>query len=90
MSYIDCIDEYFMDIAFLSAKRSKNPVTQVGACIVNNDRIIGIGYNEMLRGCSDDEFSWKKGVKKLYGTMFFFPPKYETMNETLLYHLSIC
>ncbi|KAL6256956.1 deoxycytidylate deaminase [Pogonomyrmex barbatus] len=61
MSYIDW-DEYFMAIAFLSAKRSKDPCTQVGACIVNNDkRIVGIGYNGMPMGCSDDEFPWNKG-----------------------------
>lgn len=60
-SYIDW-DEYFMAIAFLSAKRSKDPNTQVGACIVNNDnRIVGIGYNGMPRGCNDDNFPWKKG-----------------------------
>ncbi|XP_018047113.1 PREDICTED: deoxycytidylate deaminase [Atta colombica] len=61
MTYIDW-DEYFMAIAFLSAKRSKDPCTQVGACIVNNDkRIVGIGYNGMPTGCNDDEFPWKRG-----------------------------
>lgn len=83
-----------MAIAFLAAKRSKDPRTQVGACIVNNDkRIVGIGYNGMPMGCSDDEFPWKKGGRKrgldgkyLYGSFFF--TKYETM--ILLYHLSIC
>ncbi|XP_011261422.1 deoxycytidylate deaminase [Camponotus floridanus] len=60
-SYIDW-DEYFMAIAFLSAKRSKDPCTQVGACIVNNDkRIVGIGYNGMPMGCDDDKFPWGKG-----------------------------
>lgn len=45
--------------AFLAAKRSKDPNTQVGACIVNADkRIIGIGYNGMPNGCSDDVFPW--------------------------------
>lgn len=38
-------EQYFMGIAFLSAQRSKDPVTQVGACIVKNNKIIGIGYN---------------------------------------------
>ncbi|HMT12347.1 MAG TPA: cytidine deaminase, partial [Ignavibacteria bacterium] len=39
-------DEYFMGIALLSAKRSKDPSTQVGACIVNQyNKIVGIGYN---------------------------------------------
>ena len=45
-------DEYFMSTAFLSAMRSKDPVTQVGAVIVNQQkRIVGIGYNGMPRGC---------------------------------------
>ena len=47
-----CWDEYFMAIAFLSSMRSKDPSTQVGACIVNEDkRIVGIGYNGFPRGC---------------------------------------
>ena len=54
-------DEYFMWIALLSAQRSKDPNTQVGACIVNqNKRIVWIGYNGFPKGCSDDEFPrWK-------------------------------
>lgn len=53
-----------MATAFLAAKRSKDPVTQVGACIVNEDNIIvGIGYNGMPKGCHDDEFPWNKKVK---------------------------
>jgi len=52
-------DNFFMAIAFLTAKRSKDPITQVGACIVNSDNIIvGTGYNGMPTGCSDDEFPW--------------------------------
>lgn len=52
-------DQYFMGVALLSAKRSKDPNTQVGACIVNEDkRIIGIGYNGFPRGCQDDVFPW--------------------------------
>ena len=54
-------DEYFMGVALLSAKRSKDPHTQVGACIVNEDkRIIGTGYNGFPTGISDDEFPWEK------------------------------
>lgn len=54
-------DEYFMGVAALSAKRSKDPSTQVGACVVNDDkRIIGIGYNGFPTGCSDQEFPWGK------------------------------
>ncbi|MFT3846163.1 MAG: dCMP deaminase family protein [Lacibacter sp.] len=54
-------DEYFMGIALLSAKRSKDPATQVGACIVNQkNKIVGAGYNGLPAGCSDDEFPWLK------------------------------
>ena len=54
-------DEYFMGIAMLAAKRSKDPSTQVGACIVSQDNIIiSIGYNGMPKGCSDDEFPWDR------------------------------
>lgn len=54
-------DEYFMGVALLSAKRSKDPNTQVGACIVTEDkRIVGLGYNGLPRGCSDDEFPWER------------------------------
>jgi len=54
-----------MATAFLTAKRSKDPVTQVGACIVNQEnRIVSIGYNGMPNG--DDEFPWsKEGQSKL-------------------------
>ena len=59
-------DEYFMGIAVLSAKRSKDPSTQVGACIVNKDkRIISVGYNGMPRCCSDDEFPWDNNENPL-------------------------
>ena len=54
-------DEYFMGVALLSAKRSKDPSTQVGACIVNNkNKIVGAGYNGLPMGCDDDEFPWEK------------------------------
>ena len=54
-------DEYFMGIAMLAAKRSKDPSTQVGACIVSHDNIIiSTGYNGMPKGCSDDEFPWAR------------------------------
>ena len=54
-------DEYFMGIAMLSAMRSKDPSTQVGACIVNDDkRILSMGYNGMPRCCSDDEYPWER------------------------------
>ncbi len=54
-------DEYFMGVALLAARRSKDPNTQVGACIVNRDRrIISTGYNGFPRGLSDDEFPWER------------------------------
>jgi len=54
-------DEYFMGVALLSAKRSKDPSTQVGACIVNDkNKIVGAGYNGLPIGCDDDEFPWDK------------------------------
>ena len=57
--------EYFMAVSFLSAMRSKDPATQVGACIVNPEkRIVGIGYNGMPRGCSDDLLPWGKNSKE--------------------------
>jgi len=52
-------DNYFMGVAILSSMRSKDPNTQVGACIVNKkNRIIGIGYNGLPIGLNDDEFPW--------------------------------
>lgn len=52
-------DEYFMGVAMLSAMRSKDPGTQVGACIVSQDnKILSMGYNGFPNGCSDDEFPW--------------------------------
>ena len=54
-------DEYFMGVAMLAARRSKDPSTQVGACIVSPDNIIiSTGYNGMPKGCSDDEFPWER------------------------------
>ena len=48
-----------MSVVILSAQRSKVPRTQVGACIVNQyNRIVGVGYNGMSNGCSDDEYPW--------------------------------
>lgn len=54
-------DEYFMSLAHLSGMRSKDPNTQVGACIVNErKRIVGIGYNGLPYGCNDDEYPWER------------------------------
>ena len=54
-------DEFFMGVALLAANRSKDPNTQVGACIVDeNNVIISTGYNGFPIGCSDDEFPWNR------------------------------
>lgn len=54
-------DDYFMGLALLSAMRSKDPNTQVGACIVNDSkRVVGIGYNGLPRGCEDTDFPWER------------------------------
>ena len=61
-------DEYFMGVAKLAARRSKDPSTQVGACIVSPENIIiSTGYNGMPKGCSDDEFHWgREGTETKY------------------------
>lgn len=68
-----------MATAFLAAQRSKDPCSQVGACIVNdNNVVVGVGYNGMPIGCSDDEFPWSKQSeneldnKYLYGMLMVF------------------
>lgn len=54
-------DEYFMGVAKMSALRSKDPNTQVGACIVSVDnKILSMGYNGLPIGCSDDDFPWAR------------------------------
>lgn len=54
-------DEYFMGVALLAAMRSKDPSTQVGACIVDGEnRILSTGYNGFPSGCSDDVFPWDR------------------------------
>ncbi len=54
-------DEYFMGLAHLSALRSKDPSTQVGAAIVDeNHRVVSVGYNGFPKGCSDDEYPWAR------------------------------
>ena len=58
-------DEYFMGVSMLSGLRSKDPHTQVGACIVSEDnKILSMGYNGFPAGCSDDEFPWNKEGKE--------------------------
>ena len=52
-------DEYFMGVALLSAGRSKDNNTQVGACIVSDEnKVLSVGYNGMPTGCHDDEMPW--------------------------------
>jgi len=59
-------DEYFMAIAKLSAMRSKDPSTQVGACIVSQDnRILSIGYNGAPNGFDDEKFPWGRDGENL-------------------------
>ena len=59
-------DEYFMGIALLSAKRSKDPSTPVGACIVSKEnRILSMGYNGTPNNMSDDDFNWSREGKLL-------------------------
>ena len=54
-------DDYFMGVSLLAADRSKDPSTQVGACIVSDDnRILSTGYNGFPQGCSDDNFPWNR------------------------------
>uniref|UniRef100_A0A8D0GLZ6 dCMP deaminase n=1 Tax=Sphenodon punctatus TaxID=8508 RepID=A0A8D0GLZ6_SPHPU len=63
--------EYFMAVAFLSAQRSKDPNSQVGACIVNSEnKIVGIGYNGMPNGCSDDLLPWTRTAQSKLDTKY--------------------
>ena len=65
-------DEYFMGVAILSAMRSKDPNTQVGACIVSPDnKILSMGYNGFPLGCSDDAFPWKRDGAPLENKYFY-------------------
>lgn len=64
-------DEYFMGVAMLAACRSKDPNTQVGACIVSPDNIIiSTGYNGMPKGCSDDDFPWERDAENEVQTKY--------------------
>uniref|UniRef100_A0A4X2M5N9 Deoxycytidylate deaminase n=1 Tax=Vombatus ursinus TaxID=29139 RepID=A0A4X2M5N9_VOMUR len=63
--------EDFMAVSFLSAQRSKEPNFQVGACIVNaENKIVGIGYNGMPNGCSDDLLPWNRAAKSKLDTKY--------------------
>lgn len=66
-------DEYFMGIALLSAERSKDPHTSVGACIVSEDnKILSVGYNGMPIGCSDDEYPWEREADDSLDTKYLY------------------
>ncbi len=66
-------DEYFMGVAMLAAKRSKDPSTQVGACIVDDsNRILSTGYNGFPMGCSDDEYPWAREGEEANATKYPF------------------
>ena len=66
-------NEYFMGVAYLASQRSKDPNTQVGACIVNSaNKILSIGYNGFPIGCSDDDFPWtREGEDELERKYFY-------------------
>ena len=62
-----------MGVAKLSAKRSKDPNTQVGCCIVNNDkRIVAVGYNGLPRNCDDNDFPWNCREGALQDTKYAY------------------
>lgn len=66
-------DEYFMGVSLLSSMRSKDPSTQVGACIVSDDnKIMSVGYNGFPRGCSDDDFPWERSAESQNDTKYPF------------------
>ena len=65
-------DEYFMGIALLTAMRSKDPSSQVGACIVSpENKILSLGYNGMPIGCDDDAMPWEREGEPL-DTKYFY------------------
>lgn len=71
MSKVITWNQYFMGVAKLSAYRSKDPNTQVGACIINSDnKIVGVGYNGLPWGCEDSEFPWEAREGELQETKY--------------------
>ncbi len=78
-------DEYFMGVAMLSALRSKDPSTQVGACIVSQDnKILSMGYNGFPTGCSDDDFPWNRESSDPFDSKYFYSTHSE-LNAILNY-----
>lgn len=79
-------DEYFMGVASLSALRSKDPNTQVGACIVSpKNKILSMGYNGMPIGCNDDDFPWNRESEDPYDNKYFYSTHSE-LNAILNYN----
>ena len=75
-------DEYFMGVALLAAKRSKDPSTQVGACIVDDEnRILSTGYNGFPHGCSDDEYPWEREGDEA-NTKYPYPVTYKLLSQS--------
>lgn len=81
-----------MATAFLVAKRSKDPVTQVGACIVSPDKkIVGTGYNGMPFGCSDDVFPWGKNNSSKLENKYFYGNEVHKLNISyMVKNLCLC
>ena len=78
-------DEYFMGISKLAGMRSKDPNTQVGACIVGKDnKILSMGYNGFPKGCSDDDFPWERDGDML--TTKYAYVTHSELNAILNYH----
>jgi len=65
-------DAYFLGLAALASFRSKDPNTQNGACIVQNDSPVALGYNGFPRGCSDNDFPWTREAKDSFYTKYPF------------------
>lgn len=82
-------DAYFMGIALLSSQRSKDPNTQVGACIVNKqNRIVSVGYNGLPKGYNDDDCPWESREGNLDETKYAYVAHAE-LNAILNYHGSV-
>lgn len=82
-------DAYFMGIAMLSKERSKDPNTQVGACIVNDhNRIVSVGYNGLPNGCDDDKCPWDKREGAVEETKYAYVAHAE-LNAILNHHGSV-
>lgn len=78
-------EEYFMGVAYMSGMRSKDPNTQVGACIVSDDnKILSMGYNGLPKGCDDDAFPWVRDNQNPLENKYFYSTHSE-LNAILNY-----